>query len=343
MITRSELSVHTISNFSGWQAQLALAITSPEQLLNMLGLDARLLPEALKASRDFSLRVPYSYVARMERGNPDDPLLKQILPVGQECEIVEGYGLDPLAEQSQNPCNGVIHKYNGRLLLVISGACAVNCRFCFRRHFPYSGNQLSGENWYKALDYIASDASIHEVILSGGDPLAASDKRLKTISEALNAIDHVKTLRIHSRFPIIIPERITDEMIHWFARQRLKPVMVVHCNHANEIDDSVINAITKLREAGVTLLNQSVLLKGVNDRADILADLSHALFNAGILPYYLHVLDPVQGAAHFDVPDETAKELIQKMAAQCSGYLVPRLVREIPGKPGKTPVGQEPG
>ena len=339
MITRSELGVHTISDFSGWQEQLAQAITSPEQLLNLLGLDNRLLPETLRASRDFALRVPRSYVARMEWGNPDDPLLKQILPVGQECEIVEGYGLDPLAEQSQNPCNGVIHKYNGRLLLVTSGACAVNCRFCFRRHFPYSGNQLSGENWQKALDYIAADKSIHEVILSGGDPLAASDRRLKNISEALNAIGHVKTLRIHSRLPVIIPERITADMIDWFAGQRLKPVMVVHCNHANEIDTSVISAMSRLRKAGIILLNQSVLLKGINDNAEALADLSQALFNAGVLPYYLHLLDPVQGAAHFDVPDDRARQLIQQMAAQCSGYLVPRLVREIPGEPGKTRIG----
>ena len=339
MITRSELSVHTISNFIGWQEQLARAITSPEQLLNLLDLDNRLLPAALRASSDFALRVPQSYVARMERGNPEDPLLKQILPIGQECENVEGYDLDPLAEQSQNPCNGVIHKYDGRLLLVTSSVCAVNCRFCFRRHYPYSDNQLAGENWQQALDYIASDKTIHEVILSGGDPLAANDKRLRAMTEALNAIDHVKTLRIHSRFPIIIPERITDDMISWFAGQRLKPVMVVHCNHANEIDTSVADAMSKLREAGVTLLNQSVLLKDINDNAKALIDLSHALFGAGILPYYLHVLDPVKGAAHFDVPDETGKQLIQEMAAQCSGYLVPKLVREIPGKPGKTRIG----
>ena len=339
MITRSELGVHTISNFISWQEQLAGAITSPEQLLNLLGLDNRLLPEALRASRDFALRVPHSYVARMERGNPEDPLLKQVLPIGLECERVEGYGLDPLAEQSQNPCNGVIHKYDGRLLLVASSACAVNCRFCFRRHYPYSDNQLAGDNWQKALDYIASDSSIHEVILSGGDPLAANDKRLRTMTEALNAIDHVTTLRIHSRFPILIPERVTDEMISWFAGQRLKPVMVVHCNHANEINDTVINAMKKLREAGVTLLNQSVMLKGINDNVMALSDLSHALFNAGILPYYMHVLDRVAGAAHFDVPDETAKRLIEEMAAQCSGYLVPKLVREIPGKPGKTRIG----
>ena len=339
MITRSELSVHTISNFISWQEQLARAITSPEQLLNLLDLDNRLLPAALRASSDFSLRVPQSYVARMERGNPEDPLLKQILPIGQECENVEGYGLDPLAEQSQNPCNGVIHKYDGRLLLVTSSACAVNCRFCFRRHYPYSDNQLAGENWQQALDYIASDKTIHEVILSGGDPLASNDKRLRAMTEALNAIDHVKTLRIHSRFPIIIPERITDDMISWFAGQRLKPVMVVHCNHANEIDAAVIEAMNKLRKAGVTLLNQSVLLKDINDSAKALTDLSHALFDAGILPYYLHVLDPVKGAAHFDVSDETGKQLIQEMAAQCSGYLVPKLVREIPGKPGKTRLG----
>ncbi|MBO9495630.1 EF-P beta-lysylation protein EpmB [Thalassotalea sp. G20_0] len=344
MITRSELSVQsraqistqTISDFGCWQAQLAGAITSPEQLLAMLQLSPALLSPALKACQEFSLRVPHAYIQRMVPGNPDDPLLRQVLPVGEECQHIEGYGLDPLAEQSQNPTDGVIHKYHGRLLLIVGGACAVNCRFCFRRHFPYQDNRLDQDSWRNAIEYIRSDTSIKEVILSGGDPLANNDRRLANIAAELNAIDHVATLRIHTRLPVVIPDRVTDELINWFARQRLQPVMVIHANHANEIDDSVREAMFRLKQAGVTLLNQAVLLKSVNDSASALIQLGEALFKAGVLPYYLHLLDPVHGAAHFDVPDVTATRLIQEVMANCPGYLVPRLVREIPGRPGKT-------
>ena len=256
----------------------------------------------------------------------------------QECEDVKGYVTDPLAEQSQNPVNGVIHKYNGRLLLVVSGTCAVNCRFCFRRHFPYGDNQLGGDNLQKAIDYIASDTSIREVILSGGDPLAANDRRLQKLALALNEIEHLETLRIHTRLPIMIPQRINSDMLKWFTGQRLKPVMVIHCNHPQEIDESVVKALDRLRSAGVILLNQTVLLRGINDATDILVKLSNTLFQAGVLPYYLHLLDPVQGAAHFDVSEETGKTLIEGILKQCPGYLVPRLVREIPGHTSKTPI-----
>ena len=336
MITRSELSVQTISQFPGWQEQLVSAVTSPEQLLSLLGLDNSLLPMALQANREFSLKVPCSFIARMERENPNDPLLRQILPLGQECEEVTGYSPDPLQEQSQTPCDGVIHKYNGRLLLITNSSCAVNCRYCFRRHFPYKENRLGGENWQRALDYISRDTSIQEVIFSGGDPLVSSDNRLKSITTALNNIPHIQTLRIHSRLPVMIPERITPELIDWFAGQRCKPVMVIHCNHPNEINKSVCNAMTRLREAGVTLLNQSVLLNCINDNAHTLKELHEKLFSAGVLPYYLHLLDPVQGAAHFDVPEDRAKEIITGLMALSPGYLVPRLVRDIPGEPGKT-------
>ena len=336
MITRSELSVQTINDFGCWQEQLAGAVTSPEQLLAMLQLSPKLLSPALKACQEFPLRVPHAYINRMELGNPDDPLLRQVLPVGEECEHIEGFGLDPLAEQSQNPAGGVIHKYHGRLLLIVGGACAVNCRFCFRRHFPYQDNQLDRDSWNSAIDYIRSDTSIKEVILSGGDPLAASDRRLEKITAELNHIDHVETLRIHTRLPIVMPDRVTDDLINWFARQRLQPVMVIHTNHANEIDESVREAMFRLKQAGVTLLNQAVLLKGVNDNAAALIQLSDALFKAGVLPYYLHLLDPVHGAAHFDVPETKAKSLIKAVMDASPGYLVPKLVREIPGRPGKT-------
>ncbi|WP_257297018.1 EF-P beta-lysylation protein EpmB [Endozoicomonas sp. YOMI1] len=344
MITRSEPSVQSraqistqkIGDFGCWQEQLAGAITSPEQLLAMLQLSPGLLSPALKACQEFPLRVPHAYINRMVAGNPDDPLLRQVLPVGEECEHIEGYGLDPLAEQSQNPTDGVIHKYHGRLLLIVGGACAVNCRFCFRRHFPYQNNRLDRDSWSNAIEYIRSDTSIKEVILSGGDPLANSDRRLEKIAVELNAIDHVATLRIHTRLPVVIPDRVTDELINWFAKQRLQPVMVIHANHANEIDDSVGQAMFRLKQAGVTLLNQAVLLKGVNDSASVLIQLGEALFKAGVLPYYLHLLDPVHGAAHFDIPDVKATRLLKEVMANCPGYLVPRLVREIPGRPGKT-------
>lgn len=336
MITRSELSVQTIDPFTCWQEQLVSAITSPEHLLDILQLDRKLLPPALKANQAFALKVPHSFVARMEPGNPEDPLLKQVLPIGKECIQVAGYGLDPLAEQSQTPTDGVIHKYHGRLLLIVSGACAINCRFCFRRHFPYQDNSLGGESWQKALDYIRSDTSIREVIFSGGDPLATSDKRLKKMACELSNINHLETLRIHTRLPVVIPQRITEAMLDWFTSHRLKPVMVIHCNHAREINPELRKAMHTLRNAGVTLLNQTVLLQGINDNGSVLADLCYKLFDAGVLPYYLHLLDPVHGAAHFDVSEAHAKSLVEDVKASCPGYLVPRLVREIPGKPGKT-------
>lgn len=344
MITRSEpgvqsqgqITAQTGSKVGCWQEQLAGAVTSPGQLLTMLQLSPGLLSPALKACQEFGLRVPHAYINRMEPGNPQDPLLRQVLPVGEECEHVEGFALDPLAEQSQNPAGGVIHKYYGRLLLIVSGACGVNCRFCFRRHFPYQDNRLDRDSWSSAMEYIRSDQSIREVILSGGDPLASSDRRLEKIATELNRIDHVETLRIHTRLPIVLPDRVTDDLVRWFAGQRLQPVMVIHANHANELDDSVRDAMYRLRQAGVTLLNQTVLLRGVNDGSSALIELSEALFKAGVLPYYLHLLDPVHGAAHFDVPEADAKRLVKQMMDSCPGYLVPKLVREIPGRPGKT-------
>lgn len=336
MITRSELGVQTINAIDCWQSQLTSTITSPKQLLTMLKLDTSLLPAALEASQNFKLKAPLSYVKRIKQGDINDPLLKQILPIGAECLEVEGYGKDPLQEWSQNPTDGVIHKYQGRLLLIVSGACAINCRFCFRRHFPYEDNRLSRDSLQKAIDYIAADTSISEVIFSGGDPLANSDKRLSAIISQLNMIPHLDTLRVHTRLPIMIPERVTDELITLLSTQRLKPVVVLHCNHSNEINEEVQRAIQKMAQAGITLLNQTVLLKGINDSADSLLALNKKLFHASVLPYYLHLLDPVQGAAHFDVKEPKAIEIMQQLSAKSPGYLVPKLVREIAGKPNKT-------
>ena len=340
MITRSEpgvqIRVQTIRDLGSWQEQLAGAITAPQQLLELLQLSQELLSPALKANLKFTLRVPHAYLDRIEPKNPEDPLLKQVLPIGAECEEIEGYSLDPLAEQSHNPTDGVIHKYNGRLLLIAGSACAINCRFCFRRHFPYQDNRLNQSSLEKALAYIRADTSITEVILSGGDPLANNDRRLTTIAAELNRIDHLETLRIHTRLPVVIPDRITDELLDWFTHRRLQPVMVIHTNHANEIDDNVRASLQRLKQSNVMLLNQTVLLKGINDTPSALTQLNKSLFNAGVLPYYLHLLDPVHGAAHFDISEHQAKKLMNTLMATCPGYLIPKLVREIPGQPNKT-------
>lgn len=331
---------HIVSDTTSktWQEQLSTAVSHPSELLATLGLSGNLLAGALRGDAEFKTRVPFSYISRMEFGNANDPLLKQVLPVDDETFDVSGFTTDPLAEQSSNPSNGVIHKYKGRLLLIVSGACAINCRFCFRRHFPYGDNQLGGESWQQAIDYIRTQTDIHEVILSGGDPLATSDKRLKKLTHELSEIQHLKTIRIHTRLPIVIPDRVTDELLNWLTGTRLKPVMVVHCNHANEINDAVRLALRKLKMAGVTLLNQTVLLKGVNDDAEALSELSHKLFQSDVLPYYLHLLDKVKGAAHFDVDTQKAQEIMRELMAQCPGYLVPKLVREVAGEPGKTSI-----
>ncbi|PJE78003.1 L-lysine 2,3-aminomutase [invertebrate metagenome] len=337
MIASNPLYLHTHDSL-GWQKTLANCLTQPEQLLQRLELDLSALSEIKKAHSDFKLLVPEPYLKRIKKGDPDDPLLKQILPTGQELSQTPGFTRDPLNEGEYNPFEGIIHKYKGRLLLITSGACAVNCRFCFRRHFPYQNNQLGGAKLDKALSYIAKDTSIREVILSGGDPLAASDNRLQRLTTSLAAISHVQILRIHSRLPIVIPQRITDEMIHWFTSTRLSPVLVIHCNHPQEIDQQVANSLNQLHRAGVTLLNQSTLLKGVNDSAEVLIRLSHKLFEHHVLPYYLHQLDHVQGAAHFEVSDTKALKLMHAVMANCSGYLVPKLVRELDGYPNKIPL-----
>ena len=321
-----------------WQHILSDSIISPEQLFKQLDIDPSRLSKTSKASDLFRLQVPSPYLQRIEKGNPDDPLLIQILPTAKELIKTTGFSTDPLQEEQYNPQTGIIHKYHGRVLLLVGSSCAINCRFCFRRHFPYQKNLLNSRVLTQAIEYISKDKSIREVIFSGGDPLVSSDKRLKQIIESISQIPHVDTIRIHSRLPIVIPQRITDDMIHSLTQTRLKPVMVIHCNHHREIDNKVIFNIKRLHEAGITILNQSTLLKDVNDSAKNLIKLSHSLFSMQTLPYYLHQLDPVQGAAHFEVTDEKAIALIQEIAKRLPGYLVPRLVKEIPGHPNKLPL-----
>ncbi len=321
-----------------WQHELACAITDPAELLRELGLSPELLPAARHAARLFPLRVPRGFVARMRHGDPDDPLLRQVLPLGAETVPVPGFVADPVGDLAARAAPGVLHKYQGRALLVATGACAIHCRYCFRRQFPYAEDQASRGGWSAALDYLRADGSIREVLLSGGDPLSLSDRRLAELTAGLEAIPHLVRLRIHSRQPVVLPSRVDAGLLALLERSRLQKVLVLHVNHANELDADVARALAALRGIGVTLFNQAVLLAGVNDDIEALAELSEALFGLGVIPYYLHLLDRVQGAAHFDVPEDRARALMARLRARLPGYLVPRLVREIAGQPSKTPV-----
>ena len=322
-----------------WQTEMAEAVRDPRELLSLLDLDPALLEPARRAAAAFPLRVPHAFLARMRKGDPADPLLRQVLPLGAELEDVAGYVRDPVGDMPSVAAKGLLHKYEGRVLLITTGACGVHCRYCFRRHFPYSEENARSGEWQEALDYLQGDASINEVILSGGDPLALSDERLAGLARALEAIPHIRRLRLHTRQPVVLPSRVDEGLLGWFKACRLQKVVVLHTNHARELDAGVHEACAKLRDAGATLLNQTVLLRGVNDSADTLAELSEALFAAQVLPYYLNLLDPVAGSAHFDVPEAEALRLMDALRARLPGYLVPRLVREVPGAPSKMPVG----
>ena len=321
-----------------WLQQLTEVVTEPDELLKLLDLEhLPALQAGAGARRLFPLRVPRAFIRKMEKGNPQDPLLLQVITQQEEFISTPGYSTDPLEEQ-QSAVPGLLHKYRNRALLLVKGGCAVNCRYCFRRHFPYQDNQGNKRNWQAALDYIRQHPELDEIIFSGGDPLMAKDHELDWLISELETIPHILRLRIHSRLPVVIPDRITPELCQRLSRTRLQVIMVTHINHANEIDLTLTEAMARLKRAGVMLLNQGVLLKGINDNAATLAALSNALFNAGILPYYLHVLDKVQGAAHFYVSDEQARKIMRELLTMISGYLVPRLAREIGGEPSKTPL-----
>ncbi|MGA7586303.1 MAG: EF-P beta-lysylation protein EpmB [Rouxiella badensis] len=321
-----------------WLYQLGDVITDPDELLTLLALnDHAELQQGREARRLFPLRVPRAFVARMQPGCPQDPLLLQVLTAREEFIAAPGFSPDPLDEQ-KSVVPGLLHKYRNRALLLVKGGCAVNCRYCFRRHFPYQDNQGNKNNWSQALEYIRTQPELDEIIFSGGDPLMAKDHELDWLISELEAIPHIKRLRIHSRLPVVIPARITQGLCERLRESRLQVLMVTHINHANEIDDELRNSMARLKKSGVTLLNQSVLLRGVNDNVETLATLSNALFDAGILPYYIHVLDKVQGAAHFMVEDDEARALIKGLLSRVSGYLVPTLTREIGGQPSKTPL-----
>jgi EF-P beta-lysylation protein EpmB len=294
------------------------------------------------AARAFPLRVPRGFVARMRRGDALDPLLLQVLPTAAELMPQAGFVADPVGDMESRLGDGLLQKYAGRSLLIATGACGVHCRYCFRRHFPYDEETASSHSWQGALERLSTDPTINEVILSGGDPLSLSDRRLAQLTTALQDIPHIRRLRIHTRQPIVLPERVDAGLVDWLAEVSLQKVVVLHVNHAQEIDGTVVKACRDLAGAGATLLNQSVLLAGVNDTVDSLADLSEALIAMGVLPYYLHVLDRVSGASHFDVQERVACDLVDQLAARLPGYLVPKLVREVPGLSSKTPVTKSP-
>lgn len=325
MIPRTETALHNHS----WQWYLRHAIRNTDDLAKALRIDIDPVPTA------FPLFVPEPYLSRIERGNPDDPLLLQVLPRHAENQVVEGYVNDPLQEVGQLKGSGIIHKYHGRILIVTTGACAINCRYCFRRHFPYSEAQLGHRDWQNVLSYIREDPAIREVILSGGDPLLMSDKQLSDFVNMLGELKQITHLRIHTRMPIVIPQRVNETMLDWISGTKLKVVVVIHANHEQELDDQVHRTVQKLLSAGVSVLNQSVLLKNVNDNCEALCNLSWRLSSIGALPYYLHRLDKVAGAAHFDITATRAQELITQMKNRMPGYLVPRLVSEIPGSESK--------
>lgn len=322
-----------------WQSQMSDLITSPEELLKQLELSPEdLLSGAILASQQFKLRVPRAFVGKMKLGDALDPLLLQVLPHHLELEEHAGFVTDPLGEEQANQLPGVLHKYKTRFLLTLTGACAIHCRYCFRRHFPYQENLPKNEDWLNIKTYLESQLDINEVILSGGDPLTLSNRKLALWVERLESLKQIKILRIHSRVPIVIPERIDTELVSLLKNSRLRIILVIHSNHPAELDNLTCSKLAHLAKHNILVLNQAVLLKGVNDSAQTLVDLSYRLFEAQVLPYYLHVLDKVKGAHHFDLGAEKIDQIYKDVLASLPGYLVPKLVREVAGEKNKTPL-----
>ncbi|HHM05372.1 MAG TPA: EF-P beta-lysylation protein EpmB [Gammaproteobacteria bacterium] len=321
-----------------WQLALQNAVRDPAELLRELALPPSLAGSGPRGLA-FPLRVPRSYVGRMRKGDPHDPLLRQVLITAAEEQRVAGFSADPVGDLRAMTVPGLLHKYHGRALLLTTGTCAIHCRYCFRRHFPYQETKAADPGWEAALAYIAADPTIAEIILSGGDPLTLSDPKLAALVSRLERLPGLKRLRIHTRLPIVLPERVTPELVALLGETRLKSVVVVHANHPQELDGGQVRqALLALTATGSSILNQTVLLAGINDQADTLARLSEALFDHGVLPYYLHSLDPVQGAAHFRVSDQEARRIVQSLRRRLPGYLVPRLVREVAGEEAKHPL-----
>ncbi len=318
-----------------WRQELKVSVRTASQLLEAIELPADFRSGISGPETDFPVFAPWPYIRRMKKGDPRDPLLLQVLPRPEEARLEPGFSADAVGDLAAERAPGLIHKYQGRALLITTGACAVHCRYCFRRHFPYETAPRSLADWQPAIDVLRADATIEEVILSGGDPWTLVDDTLAALANELATIPHLKRLRIHTRLPIVIPQRVTDELIAATTGTRLTPIVVVHANHAREIDAAVEASLLKLARAGCVMLNQAVLLRGVNDSVEALADLSRRLLDCRVTPYYLHQLDRVQGAAHFEVPLERGQVLVDKLRPLLPGYLVPRYVREIAGETHK--------
>lgn len=314
----------------GWRRAVREAIRTAVELCRVLQLPEEYRVTAERASAAFGLLVPRGYAARMKPGDPHDPLLRQVLPLDAELEDVPGFTADPLLERQAMAAAGLLQKYAGRALMVVTGACAVHCRYCFRRHFPYEAASAGPGRWKAALEALAAAHDVEEIILSGGDPLSVGDELLAELARRLAEISHLRRLRVHTRLPIVIPERVCDPLLAWLTGTRLVPIVVVHANHPNELSDDVALALRRLVDAGIPVLNQAVLLRGVNDELDALAALCRRLVELRVMPYYLHMLDRVAGAAHFEVPEPRAIALIQQLRGRLPGYAVPRLVREVP-------------
>lgn len=321
-----------------WQVLWREAVRDPRELLEMLDLPHLAEQISDMAASQFPMRVPAGFIAKMRRADPDDPLLRQILPVIDEDRIAEGFSFDAVGDFAAKGGTGVIHKYHARALLITTGSCAVHCRYCFRRHFPYAEETAASRHWSEAIAYLKSDTSITELILSGGDPLSLSTAKLKELTEQLAGLPHIRRLRIHTRLPVVLPERVDEELLSWINGLRWPLAVVIHANHANELGPDVAQAVAKFKREDVTVLNQAVLLKGVNDSIHEQIRLSEQLFDIGVLPYYLHQLDKVQGAAHFQIDDQEARDIHAGLLDALPGYLVPKLVREIPGNASKTPL-----
>ena len=329
------INVNNTDTMPSWQKELANAVKNPLQLLELLNIPVEKADLSEPARKSFPMLVPLPFIDKMKKGDINDPLLQQVLPITHEDRVIEGYSLDPLNEH-QNGIQGLLHKYKSRVLLILKTGCAINCRYCFRRHFPYQENNLNKKQFLEILSYLKSHPEVNEVILSGGDPLMSKDDFLRFVITELDKLPQLKRLRFHTRLPVVIPQRITPELIEILKSSRLKVIFVLHINHANEIDPLFIQAMNKLHQAGIQLLNQSVLLKGINDSSEALINLSEALSMANILPYYLFLLDKVQGAQHFDLATKKAQQLMKEISAALPGYLVPKLSREIAGEKSKT-------
>ena len=335
--TATDISANPSTN-GDWHQSLASAIRDPDELVAELALADAYLEPARASARLFPVMVPRSYLGRMQPANPHDPLLLQVLPLHSEQVSVSGFTEDAVDDAAARAAPGLLYKYEGRALMIATGACAVHCRYCFRRHYPYGNEPRRVDEWEPAFRAIANDESLHEIILSGGDPLMLTDSRLRVLVSRLAEIDHVKRLRVHSRLPIVLPDRVTRSLIDILRETRLTPFMVVHANHPNELEGDCADALRQLVTSGITTLNQAVLLRGVNDSADALTQLSERLVDLGVLPYYLHQLDRVAGAAHFEVSAGRGLDLIAELRRRLPGYAVPQFVREVAGEPHKIPV-----